>query len=118
MFYKNYSFEVNYSTSNVKIHRLDVDKYIYEEGEHVMVDMEFENLVSDVQDVVVKACIMEEGTDEVVDGLVLCTLKNLTGNASYSSEWNSSGILPGYYYIHMELLDTKGFLLDKMMYLG
>ena len=112
-FYKNYSFDINYTISSIEISKLETDKHVYEQGAQVGVDFELENVGSEGRDVVVDAVIKECGAGAIVSGLLLRTLNDFVGNASYSTWWNSSGIESGYYSIDVELKDTKGTLLDR-----
>jgi len=114
-FYKNYSFNINYTVPTVEITKLETDKHIYERGEKVAVDIELDNSGTEKEDVLVDAVIREESSDRVVSGLYLRSLKDLRGKAAFSSIWNSSGFEPGYYGIEVELKDVHGVLLDRKM---
>ena len=111
-FYKNYRFDIEYIVSNVEIRRLYTDKDIYEPGDKVAVDIELNNS-GETQDVVVSTVIKQYGSNEVVDGLPLRSLKNLVGDASLTAEWDSGGTAPGTYYAEVILTDTAGNMLDK-----
>jgi parallel beta-helix repeat protein len=111
-FYKNYSFNITYTISNVSITSLRTDRTEYPQDDTVMVDLGLNNS-DDTWDVVVSAVVKRYGSDELVDGLLLCTLKNFTGPSSFSPQWNSSGFEPGYYIIEVTLEDTEGNVLDR-----
>ena len=112
-FYKNYSFDIDYTVSTVEISKLETDKHVYEQGEQVLVDLEINNSAAEAKDVLVDAVIEAESSSEIVGGLLLHTLKGLTGSASFSPEWDSTGFEPGYYYLQVTLKDTTGNVLDR-----
>jgi hypothetical protein len=112
-FYKEYSFNVDYVRSNVKITGLKADKLVYELGGEVQFDLDLSNTDGNSKDIVVSAVIMKEGSDTVVGGSSLRSLMGLEGEASYSSRWSSGGADPGDYSLIVELRDTQGILLDK-----
>jgi hypothetical protein len=111
-FYKNYSFEINYTVSNVAITDLSANKPEYELGETVTTHLGIEN-AGVAQDVVVSALVRRYGTAEVVDGLLLETLSDLGGAAAFTPQWNSSGAGPGLYYVEVTLKDAGGDILDR-----
>jgi len=111
-FYKNYKFEINYTISNVEIAALTTDKDVYPEGGDVLVNLWLNNS-GDAQDVLVDAVVKAGGSGEVIDGLLLRTLKGFEGIASFSPRWNSDGIEPGYYFVEVTLKDTSGNMLDR-----
>jgi hypothetical protein len=111
-FYKNYRFDIEYIISSVEITRLYTDKNIYEPGDEVTLDMWLNNS-GETQDVVVSTVIKQYGSDEIVAGLPLRSLKNLVGDASLTTEWDTSGTEPGYYYAEVTLADTAGNMLNS-----
>jgi parallel beta-helix repeat protein len=110
-FYKNYSFTIDYTVSPVVITELTTDKDVYEEGDTVMVDIGLNNS-GEAQNVTVSAVIKTDST-KVVDGLLLRTLKEFTGLASFSPEWDSTGFDPGYYYLELTLMDSDENVLNR-----
>jgi hypothetical protein len=112
-FYKNYSFDIDYTVSTVEISRLETDKHVYEQGEQVLVDLEINNSAAQAKDVLVDAVIEAESSGEIVGGLLLRTLKGLAGPAYFSPHWDSNGFEPGYYYVRVTLKDTAGNVLDR-----
>jgi parallel beta-helix repeat protein len=111
-FYKNYSFDINYTVSPVAITTLTTDRNEYQQGDTVMVDIELNNS-GDAQNAIVSASVKRYGSGDTVDGLLLRTLKDFEGIASFSSRWDSSGFDPGYYYMEVALKDTNGNVLDR-----
>ncbi|VUT27735.1 MAG: hypothetical protein SYNGOMJ08_00285 [Candidatus Syntrophoarchaeum sp. GoM_oil] len=111
-FYQDYSFDINYTVSSVTITDLVTDKDEYRQGNTIMVDMRLNNS-GEVQDVIVDASIKRYSSGEVVDGLLLWTLKEFKGLASFSPQWDSSSVEPGYYYVEVTLKNTGGNVLDR-----
>jgi len=111
-FYRNYRFDIEYTFSDVTIRALSTDKDVYEPGDEVTLDMRLNNS-GETQDVVVSIIIKQYGSDEIVDGLPLRSLKNVVGDASLTTEWDSNGAETGYYYAEAILTDTGGNMLDK-----
>jgi hypothetical protein len=111
-FYKNYSFTVNYTASDVEITSLTTDKDSYPQGDPVQIHMGINN-AGDAQDIVVSTIIKPYGSDTIVDSLPLSTLSNLSGYASFSDQWDSTGVAPGYYAVEVTLKDTTGNVLDR-----
>lgn len=111
-FYPNYSFEIHYTESPVAITSLTTEKNVYEEGEIVSPAIEFEN-VAEARDIVFSALIRRYPTQEVVDGLQLRTLANLTGKAHFAPPWPTAGVEPGQYAVEAALYEPSGNLLDK-----
>ncbi len=111
-FYKNYSFDIIYTVSYVGITKLRTDKDQYRQGDTVAVDIELRNS-SAAQDAIVSTVIKPYGSDEVSDGLLLSTLTEFKGSASFSCQWDSGGFEPGYYYVEVTLKNTAGNVLDR-----
>jgi hypothetical protein len=111
-FYKDYRFDISYTVSSVEIANLTTDKDVYQQGDKVMVNIELSNQ-GDSQDVVFNALTKRYGSDEIVDGLLLRSLDDFEGEASFSPQWDSSGFDPGYYYVEVTLKDNDGNVLDR-----
>jgi len=111
-FYKNYSFNISYTVSKVEVTRLQTDQDAYRQGDQVVVDIGLNN-AGEAQDVIINAAIKPYGSQEVVAGLLLRTLQHLTGPASFSTKWDSSGSEPGYYCVEVTLQDINGNVLDR-----
>ena len=110
--YRNYSFAVDYIESPVRIVRVTTKNDAYHQGDIVGINIEMNNTGAS-QDVIVNAVIIQSGTETVIDGLLLSTLDECTGSASFSPQWDSTGTPPGYYYAEVTLSDTQGRLLDR-----
>lgn len=111
-FYKNYHFDIEYVVSNVAITELILDKDIYELGDEVKIDIRLNNS-GGTQDIIVSVVIKRYGSDEVMDGLPLRKLTDLTGYASFSTNWKTGDAESGYYYADVTLTDNSGNVLDK-----
>jgi hypothetical protein len=111
-FHQDYSFRVTYATSATTITKVATDKRVYQQGDAVTVAIALEN-AGQPQDVIVEASIRRYGSDETVDGLLLQTLGDLTGPASFSPQWDSAGFEPGDYTVDVEVKDTIGNLLAR-----
>jgi hypothetical protein len=112
-FYKNYSFTVQVISSTVQITSLATDENVYAQGDEVLVDLSLDN-TGDAQDVIVDA-VVKTAMGDVVDGLLLQSLKGLSGTASFSVQWDSTGSEPGYYSVEAEVRDGAGNVLDRKM---
>ena len=110
-FYTEYLFDIDFLETEVSVNRLMMERDVFQPGEMVTTDAFVRNSSQNPQDVIVEAAIMtlDEG---MVFGLPLRTLTDLTGLASLSLHWDSSGKPPGSYQLQMRLRDTQGRLLD------
>lgn len=113
-FYKNFTFDINYTTSEVEITALETDKIAYEQGQSVMANAYLLSSPDQPIDVIVDATVKSED-EEIVDGLPLRTLKDVRELASFSVEWISTGFEPGNYVLEVAIRDTSGALLDREM---
>ena len=111
-FYRNYSFEINYTVSPVAITTLTTDRNEYQQGDRVMVDIGL-NSSGEPQDIVFSASVERYGSGEIASGLLLRTLTGFAGLASFSPQWDSGGVEPGYYFVEVTLKDTSGNVLDR-----
>jgi hypothetical protein len=111
-FYKNYSFSIDYISSNIEITRLALDKAVYEPGDKVSIELEINNS-AEPQDVLVSMMLRDGNTEEIIEGLPLKKLTGLAGEASYSALWDSARFQPGYYQLYTELKDEAGNLLAR-----
>ena len=112
VFHSEYHFDVEYAISPLRVGRLTTDKTVYEQGEAVMVDLAVRQ-TGEPQGVLVNALVKRYGSEETVDGLLLTTLHQMSGNASFAPEWDTSGHEPGIYVVEVTLENTGGILLDR-----
>jgi hypothetical protein len=111
-FYRYYKFDINYILSTIAIAGLSVDKNIYQPKDTLAIDMWLNNS-GETEDVIVNTIIKQSGTDEIIDGLALRSLKSFSGEAFYSTEWTIDDHKPGYYYVEVCLTDSSGNIYDK-----
>lgn len=110
-FYRNYSFDIELASSSVAIDELTTEEAAYAQGDEVLIDLLLENS-GEAQDVIVDAQV-QTLAGEMVEGLLLRSLKGLTGTASFSPRWDSTGFDPGYYRVEAEVRDGAGEVLDR-----
>ena len=67
------------------------------------------------QDVVVSAWIQDAATGEFIGGLMLETLQQLVGPASFNTSWDTTGSAAGDYAVVAELRTPGGLLLDQQV---
>ena len=113
-YYRNYSFEINYTTSPIIINKINTWKHNYIPGENVMASVYIESFVDEPMDVILDVKIFSEN-DGFVDGLPLRILHNLTGLALVSLSWNSSSFDNGIYYWEVSIKDLNSSLLNKKL---
>ncbi|MGC9445077.1 MAG: right-handed parallel beta-helix repeat-containing protein [Candidatus Methanospirareceae archaeon] len=111
-FYQNYSFDIAYATSPIEITHLSTDKDAYPQADKVSIDLWLSN-PGEPEDVVLSAVVRAESSDSVLDGLLLRRLENVTGVASFSAVWDTTGFEPGDYLVEAELHANNGTLLDR-----
>jgi hypothetical protein len=111
-FYQNYSFEVHHTTSSVQILDVKPDKPAYVPGETLTANITVASL-GPAQDVVAMAAILHYGSGKIVKGLLLQSLNGLTGKATFTVHWDTTGALRGRYAVEVMLKDASGHLLDR-----
>ncbi len=111
-FYRRYGFDVAYTVSPAAVTELTTDKQEYAPGETVSIEMGLDQSEV-IQDVIVSAVIRRYGSEELIDSLLLRTLADLAGAASFSTSWSSEGVTPGTYYVEVTLRDLEGRTLDR-----
>ena len=113
-FYQNYSFEIQTITTTVEVSLLTTDKDAYSQGEEVSIELWLSN-PGTPQNVIVDAVVKDGSTGQVVDGLPLRSLKDMTGVSSFSYGWDSSDFGSGQHVVEAEVRDSGGNLLDRAM---
>ncbi|MBN1369068.1 MAG: hypothetical protein JW954_02380 [Dehalococcoidaceae bacterium] len=113
LFYRNYSFLLNYVNSAVELAELSSDKPVYIPGETVKIDAGITNDGTS-QDLYLDVYIRQYGSDELIDSLPVRLLKDVTGSAGASIEWQSAGNPEGSYYAEAVLTDISGNILDTV----
>lgn len=111
-FYRNYRFDIEYIASSVTITGLATPPGIYLPGDMVPIDIQLNNS-GDAQNIIATIVINNYGTEEMIGGLPFRTLKDFTGDASLSMEWDSNNAEPGHYKAEVSLTDSAGNILDR-----
>jgi hypothetical protein len=112
-FFRHYTFEVRATETDVVVASLTTDKHVYGRGEDVSVDVGIVNTGTLHMDVVVSAVIVDYGTGESVADLLLSTLEDLSGEASFALAWESGSSTSGLYDVQVTLKGPEGDVLDK-----
>jgi hypothetical protein len=111
-FYRHFGFAIDYIVPTASISRLNTDKLEYDPNESVVVDFMLAG-AGEARNLIVNTVIRSYSTHEIVDGLRSRTLQGLTGPVSLSTQWDTRGALPGYYYIDATIEDFNGNTLDR-----
>ena len=111
-YYRSYRFDLAYGDSPVAVTALQVQGDAHPLGAPVAVDLQIENR-GERRDVAFSAVVKRSDTGEVVSGLLLRTLRQMAGAASFSTEWDSEGFPAGSYEIEVVLTDVEGSVLDR-----
>lgn len=111
-YYRNYLFEVDYILTNTFITELTTDENVYEATDEVTVNVYLNN-TGTPQDIVISLIVKKDGTCETIASLMLRTLKDLSGEASFQVNWDAQTSELGDYYIEASLSDADGNMLDK-----
>jgi len=113
-FYKSYTFEVRTNKSLAEIAKLTTDQSAYAASERVAIDLWINNPAA-AQDITVDARVKALGSGQVVGGLLLRSLKGLTGLATFSLDWNTATWPAGDYYVEADIRDSQGNVLDSQI---
>jgi hypothetical protein len=109
---RSYRFDLAFSDSPLAVTGLQVQGDAHPLGGPVAVDLQIENR-GERRDVSVSAVVKRSDTGEVVSGLLLRTLQQMAGPASFSAEWDSEGFPAGGYEIEVVLTDVEGSVLER-----
>ena len=111
-YYLEWGFEVETIATSVTAQPLELGANSYGLGDVVTATLTVENSGS-AQAVIVSPVVRDLQGNEVA-GLPLRTLHGVQGEASYTLEWDSSGVPAGDYVLEAALLDEQGHELDKV----
>jgi len=112
-FYKDYAFDITYTTSEVEITLLETDRFAYREGETVVASVYVLNSGQGPVDVIAEATVRSEATGETVSGFPLRTLTDVRGLASFTMDLDTTGLPSGNYLLEVAVRDAAGALLDS-----
>lgn len=107
LFYRHYSFVVDYILSEIEFVSVNTDKPSYQCGEAVEINTEISN-TGIAQDLYLDIVIRLYGSGNYVDSFAIRQLKDVIGNCSVNAQWDSSGIEAGNYYAEVALTDVNG----------
>ncbi|RLF60804.1 MAG: hypothetical protein DRN25_01840 [Thermoplasmata archaeon] len=110
-FYQHYEFEISYITSKISISSIYPDKFGYDVGDKVTINLEISSNEEQPRTLVLAATVKKQGT--IVDSLPLVELKDFISSGEASLEWDTKDIGYGMYDIEVELRDINGFVLDR-----
>jgi hypothetical protein len=114
IYYKKHNFQVETTTSSVHIHDLAVEKQVWDMGDWVWANLVVENS-GVMTDVIVQASIRDRATGDLVAGLPLISLDDLTGVGSIDLYWDSTKTPWGQYDLMVELRNSEGQVLDTVL---
>ncbi len=109
-FYQQFRFRLEYSHSNVHITQVTPSCQRCPLGEPVQVDVSLEN-GGESQDVTVEVLIKDPVTGERLTGLMLRTLHDFAGQASYRLTWDPTDMPPRLYVVDAWVRNTQGHVL-------
>jgi len=109
---KRYRFEIVYVGTDVEIIGLETDRDAYEPGETVVVDVAL-HAGEMPGDALIRLTVKRQGSQELVGGLLLRTLRDLQGEATYSAQWDASGEEPGGYFVEATVHAADGTVLAE-----
>lgn len=110
-FYRHYEFEISYITSRISISSIYPDKFRYDEGDKVTINLEILSNEEQPRTLVLTATVKKQG--KIVDSLPLVELKDFISSGEASLEWDTGNASYGTYDMEVELRDTDGFILDR-----
>ena len=111
-FYQDYEFSIASQATSVSIELLETDRLAYPQGDQVEIDLWLNN-EGEARDVLVEAVIRSGSSEDVVDGLPLRTLTDLSGLGTYRAQWDSTGFEAGDYRLEVLVRDAGGAVLDR-----
>ncbi len=110
-YYRSFDLELVSLNSPIYIVTVGIDPNIVV-GDQVNIDLAlYNNGVP--RDVVIQATLKRYGTDESLGGLLIDRLDTLMGPATYRSQWDSTGQVPGHCVLDVSLVTPSGDLLDQ-----
>jgi hypothetical protein len=111
-FYQHYTLELATASTAMALTGLATDQAEYAPGELVGIEVGLLN-AGPPQDAVLSTLIRRSGSQEVVAGLPLESLDDLSGPASFAFHWDPGDLEPAYYEVEVTLHDAGGAVLDR-----
>jgi hypothetical protein len=112
IYYQKYQLAIQTYDSPVQIESLKATGSGYEPGDPVTLEMVVHKTGALPWDVYVQPSVRTLGSNKVMGGLPTMTLHDLAGTALVDLLWPTSRFRAGDYQVVVELLDTRGLLLD------
>jgi len=112
IFYQDYNFQINSETSDLTVLSIEIDKYTYDPGENVTVDLRIQSFADTPMDIVADAKILNDAPG-IVDGLPIRIMRDLEGIATVSFTWDSTGFEPDNYYFNIQFKTLEGTALNQ-----
>lgn len=110
-YYRHYDFTITTTTTALTITHLSTGRSGYEPGDWVGVDLQIQNDDPSL-DVVVGAEI-QNAVGEVVFGLLMRSLHDLSGPVAFEPSWDSTGMPAGDYRVVVTLQNSESLVLDR-----
>jgi hypothetical protein len=110
--YGSFDFAIDVITTSVDVEALQLDGSCFVPGDPVGADLWLDNGAAP-GDLIVAPTVRDLASGDTVTGLELHALHGLTGPATYSFEWDSSGFAPGQYQLWVDIFDSEGHWLDS-----
>jgi hypothetical protein len=111
-FYKNYVFEIEYTSTEISIISLCTDKNFYNPGDKIDIELWLDNQ-GQKRDITASITIRDYATNDYIDSCLLRVLKDCKGVCSCQASWDPSNVDLDIYNIEITITDTSGNLLDK-----
>jgi hypothetical protein len=111
-FYQTYSFDIDYTSSNNSIVQFKTDKVVYDMNETVNADLYIMLQEQQGIDLLVEAAV-RTGDEDVAEGIQIQKMTSVTGLASCSFQFDSTGFDAGDYIFEAEVKLADGSLVAK-----
>lgn len=110
-YYTDYTLDVDYVASDVRIEALTLDRAVYDYDQTLNAALSISATGS--SDVAVGGVIRRVSTGEVRVELLMETLSSLGGAASFTPDWTVDDVEPGAYELEVTVQRPDGTLLDR-----
>ncbi len=111
LYYKKFKLSVSTLKTSVAIDSFKANPAQYEPGDPVNFGLVINN-AGYTQDIVAQPSVRTRGTNQVLGGLPLETLHEMTGTAMVDLTWDTQAYAAGDYQLVVELLDGRGLVID------
>ncbi len=111
LYYRKHTLSITTLKTSVAIDLFKVNQSEYEPGDPVTLSLVIDN-PDFMQDIVLQPSVRTWGTNQVLGGLPLQTLHEMSGTATVDLTWDTGLYAAGDYQLVVELLDSRGLILD------